>query len=96
MEKKKGGATTKKVTKGRKWEKQSEEFRAAIKGSLTGQPLPKSSNDDYVHCQYCGRNYNETAYNKHINWCKQKALDNMKKPKMNTSMKPNLNIKFRK
>ena len=27
---------------------------------------------DYTHCQYCNRNYNEEAYNKHLNGCKRR------------------------
>ena len=56
-----------------KWKKQSEEFRAVIKNSTqtgTGSKFVNvpSSNDDYVHCQYCSRKYNEQAYNKHLNF----------------------------
>jgi hypothetical protein len=91
-----GGAVVKKVNKAGKWKKQSEEFRAALRNANSGLPVPKQTNDDYTHCQYCGRNYNEQAYVKHLNWCKQKAMDNSKKPKMTTSMKPNLNMKFKK
>ena len=30
----------------------------------------------YKHCEYCNRNYNEEAYNKHLNFCKRKFEDN--------------------
>jgi len=27
---------------------------------------------NYKHCEFCNRNYNEEAYNKHLNFCKEK------------------------
>lgn len=93
-----------------KWKKQSEEFRAAIRASniinknikggnmnnLSNIPQVKMNYDDYVHCNYCNRKYNENAYNKHLNFCMKKAKDSSMRPKMNTSMKPNLNMRFKK
>ena len=52
--------------------------------------------DDYVQCEYCNRRFNQNAYDKHINFCMRKAKESMIRPKMNTNMKPNLNVKFKK
>lgn len=96
QEKKRGKVVNKHTVKTGKWKKQSEEFRAVIKNKDGNTVIPSSISDDYTLCEYCNRKYNEQAYNKHLNFCKQKAINNSKKPKMNTSMKPNLNIKFKK
>lgn len=93
QEKKKGKVAVK-VNKLPKWKKQSEEFRAVCQNK---DPGPSSVvNDDYMHCQYCNRNYNEQAYSKHLNFCMKKAKESQMKPKMTTNMKPNLNVKFGK
>ena len=47
---------------------------------------------DYKHCEYCNRNYNEEAYNKHLNFCKrrsenEKLKNKMKKTTNNTGAK---------
>ena len=34
--------------------------------------FPSTTPLDYTHCQYCNRNYNEEAYNKHLNGCKRR------------------------
>lgn len=34
--------------------------------------MPSAVPMDYTHCQYCNRNYNEEAYNKHLNGCKRR------------------------
>ena len=49
----------------------------------------------YKHCEYCNRNYNEEAYNKHLNFCKRKFEDNKiknrgKKSGSNTNINSNL------
>lgn len=98
-EKKKGTSVVRQVVKAKKWQKQSEEFRAAMKSGQKGNEnmkMPTSTYDDYFHCQYCNRKYNETAYNKHLTFCMKKSKDSMMKPKLNTNSKPNLNVKFRK
>ncbi len=33
---------------------------------------PSTTPLDYTHCKYCNRNYNEEAYNKHLNGCKRR------------------------
>jgi len=37
-----------------------------------GGYMPSAIPLDYTHCQYCNRNYNEEAYNKHLNGCKRR------------------------
>ena len=37
----------------------------------------------YTHCQYCNRNYNEEAYNKHLNGCKRRYEEAQFRNKMN-------------
>ena len=37
-----------------------------------GGYVPSAIPLDYTHCQYCNRNYNEEAYNKHLNGCKRR------------------------
>lgn len=84
--------------KPKKWLKQSEEFRAVIRNNRAidqGKPgvyIKSSIPDDYIHCKYCNRRYNENAYNKHLNFCERKFKDAMKnpmnKPNMNLSSKP--------
>lgn len=86
-------AQVKVTSKKPKWQKQSEEFRAAIKN--TGEA--KMNYDDYTHCQYCDKKYNQNAYEKHLNFCMRKAKESVMKPKTNvSSLKPNLNMKFKK
>jgi len=104
-EKKKGNVQVKQVKKASKWQKQSEEFRAAMNCMKNYDPklplskqtqLPTSNYDDYIHCQYCNRKYNQNAYDKHINFCMRKAKESEIKPKGSISTKPNLNVKFKK
>ena len=79
------------------WKKQSEELRSVAKIAKTGDTkmiIPSTASDDYILCQFCSRKYNEQAYNKHLNFCKTKHKESQMKPKMNTSSKPNLNLKF--
>lgn len=87
------------VKKAPKWQKQSEEFRAAIKNTGDGPSVPVKLNyDDYTHCQYCNKKYNQQAYDKHLNFCMKKAKESSLKPKLtsNSNLKPNLNMKFKK
>lgn len=89
-------AQVKVTAKKAKWQKQSEEFRAAISNKISDQP--KMNYDDYTHCQYCDKKYNQQAYDKHLNFCMKKAKESsMKQPKTNVgSLKPNINMKFKK
>ena len=41
-------------------------------GMDMGGYVPSAIPLDYTHCQYCNRNYNEEAYNKHLNGCKRR------------------------
>ena len=41
-------------------------------GMGMGGYMPSAIPLDYTHCQYCNRNYNEEAYNKHLNGCKRR------------------------
>ena len=41
-------------------------------GMDMGGYFPSATPLDYTHCQYCNRNYNEEAYNKHLNGCKRR------------------------
>ncbi|XP_059798077.1 LOW QUALITY PROTEIN: zinc finger C2HC domain-containing protein 1B [Balaenoptera ricei] len=66
------------------WRQQHEDFinaiRSAKQGTLAikeGRPLPPpptpSINLDYIQCPYCMRRFNETAANRHINFCKDQS-----------------------
>ena len=109
--KKSGMNTNTKIQKKKKWEKQSEEFRAIMKNNRNLEQdikngkniigkyqnnVPSSMTDDYIYCKFCTRKYNEQAYNKHLNFCEKKNKDNLAKGKMKTQTKPNLNVKFGK
>ncbi|KAI6243724.1 hypothetical protein M3Y99_00035700 [Aphelenchoides fujianensis] len=63
-------------------EKRHEEFIGAVAASKhvehalkTGGPLPPPPKShvpsDYVRCNYCGRNFNQTAAERHIPFCKE-------------------------
>jgi len=43
--------------------------------------------DDFVNCNYCGRSYNEEAYNKHLGHCSKKYKETQIKDKL---VKPQL------
>ena len=48
----------------------------------------------YTHCEFCNRNYNEEAYNKHLNFCKrryenEKLKNKAKKANTNNNIKKN-------
>ncbi|XP_070589760.1 zinc finger C2HC domain-containing protein 1B [Erythrolamprus reginae] len=66
------------------WRQQHEDFistiRAAKLATLAmkeGRPLPPppppSINPDYIQCPYCMRRFNQTAAERHINFCKEQA-----------------------
>ncbi|XP_012607995.1 zinc finger C2HC domain-containing protein 1B isoform X2 [Microcebus murinus] len=66
------------------WRQQHEEFinviRSAKQYSLAikeGRPLPPllppSLNLDYIQCPYCMRKFNETASQRHVNFCKDQS-----------------------
>ncbi|XP_078413615.1 zinc finger C2HC domain-containing protein 1A-like [Cetorhinus maximus] len=63
------------------WRQQHEDFINSIrsarlatdavkKGLPLPPPPPASINPDYVECPYCNRRFNETAAERHINFCK--------------------------
>jgi hypothetical protein len=96
--------------KTQKWKKQSEELRSIIKQNRDFDPKSNNgpstfvnvpaSNDDYSHCNMCNRKYNEQAYIRHLPTCERRMKDaEMKnKPKgvIQSSNKPNLNLRFKK
>ncbi|XP_067901812.1 zinc finger C2HC domain-containing protein 1B-like, partial [Heterodontus francisci] len=63
------------------WRQQHEDFINSIrsarlatdavkKGLPLPPPPPPSINPDYIECPYCNRRFNETAAERHINFCK--------------------------
>lgn len=69
-----------------KWKKQSEEFRAIIKGGDDAQVLkPSILTEDYILCKFCNRKYNEQAYNKHLATCERKFKEAQFRNKVNRS-----------
>ena len=99
-------------SKGQKWKKQSEEFRAIIKqnrefdqkgGTGVFTHIPSAITDDYTLCDMCNRKYNEQAYTKHLPTCERRSKEAQMKgkakqsgPTSNISSKPNLNVRFKK
>ncbi|XP_070808189.1 zinc finger C2HC domain-containing protein 1B [Pituophis catenifer annectens] len=66
------------------WRQQHEDFISAIRAAKLatramkeGRPLPPppppSINPDYIQCPYCMRRFNQTAGERHINFCKEQA-----------------------
>ncbi|XP_077751839.1 zinc finger C2HC domain-containing protein 1B isoform X1 [Canis aureus] len=66
------------------WRQQHEDLINAIRSAKQctlaikeGRPLPPppppSVNPDYIQCPYCMRRFNETAANRHINFCKDQS-----------------------
>ena len=51
-------------------------------GMDMGGYMPSAIPLDYTHCQYCNRNYNEEAYNKHLNGCKRRYEEAQMRNKM--------------
>ncbi|ESO09001.1 hypothetical protein HELRODRAFT_74483, partial [Helobdella robusta] len=67
--------------KKKSWQVKHEEFIRTIREArkvqtaiASGKPLPPppppTFNPDYVQCDYCGRRFNETAAERHIQFCK--------------------------
>ena len=62
-------------------------------GMSFGGNMPSTATMDYIHCQYCNRNNNEDAYNRHFNGCKRRAEEakkrakSLKKPLAKTQIK---------
>ena len=52
-------------------------------GMGMGGYMPSAIPLDYTHCQYCNRNYNEEAYNKHLNGCKRRYEEAQMRNKIN-------------
>ena len=50
---------------------------------------PSSVPSDYVNCQYCGRNFNKTAAERHIPFCETQS----KRQKINNSANQKFNVK---
>ncbi|XP_049978222.1 zinc finger C2HC domain-containing protein 1B [Alexandromys fortis] len=66
------------------WRQQHEDFINAIRSAKEcalaikeGRPLPPppppTINPDYIQCPYCKRRFNETAAQRHINFCKDQS-----------------------
>ncbi|XP_036375484.1 zinc finger C2HC domain-containing protein 1A-like [Megalops cyprinoides] len=66
------------------WRRKHEEFintiraakglgRAIKSGGPLPPPPPPSYDPDYIQCPYCQRRFNETAAERHINFCKEQA-----------------------
>uniref|UniRef100_A0A8C6H8Q3 Zinc finger, C2HC-type containing 1B n=1 Tax=Mus spicilegus TaxID=10103 RepID=A0A8C6H8Q3_MUSSI len=52
----------------------AKQFTLAIKeGRPLPPPPPPTSNPDYIQCPYCMRRFNETAAQRHINFCKNQT-----------------------
>ncbi|RNA38617.1 zinc finger C2HC domain-containing 1A isoform X1 [Brachionus plicatilis] len=74
------------------WREKHNEFIRSIRAARgvtealrTGAPLPKNEPSavpsDYVNCQFCGRNFNRNAAERHIPFCENQS----KRQKANTS-----------
>ncbi|CAF0852775.1 unnamed protein product [Brachionus calyciflorus] len=74
------------------WREKHNDFIRSIRNAKgvteairTGAPLPKfepsAVPSDYVNCQYCGRNFNRNAAERHIPFCEQQS----KRTKINNS-----------
>jgi len=70
-------------------------FGSGMGGMDMGGYFPSATPLDYTHCKYCNRNYNEEAYNKHLNGCKRRYEEAQmrnklsKKPLAKTQIKSN-------
>uniref|UniRef100_A0A0N4Z8R3 Zinc finger C2HC domain-containing protein 1A n=1 Tax=Parastrongyloides trichosuri TaxID=131310 RepID=A0A0N4Z8R3_PARTI len=67
------------------WKERHETFIGAVSASKqveiaikTGAPLPPppkaSVPNDYITCEFCGRNFNEKAAERHIPFCKEQSM----------------------
>uniref|UniRef100_A0A3Q3GSI0 Zinc finger C2HC domain-containing protein 1A n=1 Tax=Labrus bergylta TaxID=56723 RepID=A0A3Q3GSI0_9LABR len=89
------------------WRKKHEDFIATIRAAKNitqamkdGGPLPPppppTYDPDYVQCPFCERRFNESAADRHIKFCQEKAarmpnkgkLGDAKKPPARTESKP--------
>eukprot|EP01017_Pseudomicrothorax_dubius_P002994 TRINITY_DN10316_c0_g1_i4.p1 TRINITY_DN10316_c0_g1~~TRINITY_DN10316_c0_g1_i4.p1 ORF type:complete len:300 (-),score=87.20 TRINITY_DN10316_c0_g1_i4:105-1004(-) len=69
-----------------KWKLQSEAFRAGLRAGRGGEisqadqkVLAAAAEDTLVHCNHCGRKFNEKAAEKHIPFCANKSrMDKIK------------------
>lgn len=77
------------------WREKHNDFIRSIRAAKgvteairTGAPLPKfepsAVPSDYVNCQFCGRNFNRNAAERHIPFCENQS----KRQKINTSANP--------
>uniref|UniRef100_A0A670XZY6 Zinc finger C2HC-type containing 1B n=1 Tax=Pseudonaja textilis TaxID=8673 RepID=A0A670XZY6_PSETE len=82
--KKKPPTKSQPIKKKSNWRQQHEDFISAIRAAKLatramkeGRPLPPppppSINPDYIQCPYCMRRFNQTAAERHINFCKEQA-----------------------
>uniref|UniRef100_A0A0N5BAX7 Zinc finger C2HC domain-containing protein 1A n=1 Tax=Strongyloides papillosus TaxID=174720 RepID=A0A0N5BAX7_STREA len=67
------------------WKERHETFIGAVSASKqveiaikTGAPLPPPPKatvpNDYIECEFCGRNFNEKAAERHIPFCKEQSM----------------------
>ncbi|XP_008106676.1 zinc finger C2HC domain-containing protein 1A [Anolis carolinensis] len=83
------------------WRRKHEELIAAIRsakgvdrvlkeGGKLPPPPPPSYDPDYIQCPYCQRRFNESAADRHINFCKEQAARITNKGKPITEVKGKL------
>ncbi|XP_077208191.1 zinc finger C2HC domain-containing protein 1A isoform X3 [Paroedura picta] len=83
------------------WRRKHEELIAAIRaakgvdqvlkeGGKLPPPPPPSYDPDYIQCPYCQRRFNESAADRHINFCKEQAARIPNKGKAVTDAKGKL------
>ncbi|XP_060920883.1 zinc finger C2HC domain-containing protein 1A isoform X1 [Labrus mixtus] len=94
------------------WRKKHQDFIATIRAAKNitqamkdGGPLPPppppTYDPDYVQCPFCERRFNESAADRHIKFCQEKAarmpnkgkLGDAKKPPARTESKPPASVK---
>ena len=87
------------------WRERHEEFIGAVSGAKhveralkTGGPLPPppktSFNPDYVKCDYCGRNFNQRAAERHVPFCREQNARTAKAPKTGSGKAPRVRYSF--
>uniref|UniRef100_A0A670IG13 Zinc finger C2HC domain-containing protein 1A n=1 Tax=Podarcis muralis TaxID=64176 RepID=A0A670IG13_PODMU len=83
------------------WRRKHEELIAAIRaakgvdqvlkeGGKLPPPPPPTYDPDYIQCPYCQRRFNESAADRHINFCKEQAARITNKGKVVTDSKGKL------
>ncbi|XP_062986941.1 zinc finger C2HC domain-containing protein 1A [Elgaria multicarinata webbii] len=83
------------------WRRKHEELLAAIRaakgvdqvlkeGGKLPPPPPPTYDPDYIQCPYCQRRFNESAADRHINFCKEQAARISNKGKVVTDVKGKL------